>query len=155
MKHVTHLVIAAALAGGAAPASTAAAAAQVNANAEAQGVVGGIIDRLIGNRYNVSDRQAVRHCGSAAVDKAERQYRPYFNDRPHAYPGYNGYVRVTAITDVQRRARGVRVRGLLDTARYGYGNGNRGADLSFRCDTDRRGRVSDVSLQRNPGYRPR
>jgi hypothetical protein len=152
MTSFARLTIAAALVGGAA---APALSAQMEANAEAQGVVGNIIDRLIGNRYNVSDRQAIRRCGTAAVTKAERQYRPYFNGRPHAYPGYNGFVRVTAITDVQRRAKSVRVRGLLDTARYGYGHGNRGADLTFRCDVNRHGRVSDVNLARNPYYRPR
>jgi hypothetical protein len=89
-----------------------------------QGIIGSIIDGLIGNRYQVNDRQAVRQCAYAAVQRAESQYRPYFNGMPYAYQGYNGYVRVTAITDVQRRNNGlVRVRGLLDTARGGYNNG--------------------------------
>jgi hypothetical protein len=72
--------------------------------------------------------------------------RRYFSGRPpYAYPGYHGYVRVVAITDVQRRKPGVRVRGLLDTARNGYRGRGRG-DVSFRCDTDRRGRVQSVQL---------
>jgi opacity protein-like surface antigen len=113
-----------------------------------QGVIGNIIDGLIGNRYNVSDRQAVRQCAYAAVQRAESQYRPYFGGQPYAYQGYNGYVRVTAITDVSRRSNGrVRVRGLLDTARGGYGRG--GSDLSFRCDVDYRGVVYNVDLDRN------
>jgi opacity protein-like surface antigen len=116
-----------------------------------QGVIGTIIDGLIGNRYGVNDRQAIRQCASAAVQRAENDYRPYFNGMPYAYQGYNGYVRVTAITDVQRRSNGrVRVRGLLDTARGGYGSG--GADLSFRCDVDYAGRVYNVDLDRY-GYR--
>ena len=118
-----------------------------------QGVIGSIIDGLIGNRYNVSDRQAVRQCAYAAVQRAESQYRPYFGGQPYAYQGYNGYVRVTAITDVSRRSNGrVRVRGLLDTARGGYGRGG-GADLSFRCDVDYAGRVYSVDLDRNGGFR--
>ena len=85
MKIFAHIVVAAALAGGiAAPAS-----AQVEANAHAQGVIGDIIDGLIGNRYAVSDRQAIRRCGWAAVDKAERQFRTQFRGRrSFAYPGY-------------------------------------------------------------------
>ena len=71
-----------------------------------QGVIGTIIDGLIGNRYAVSDRQAVRQCAYAAVQRAESQYRPYFNGQPYAYQGYSGYVRVTAITDVSRRSNG-------------------------------------------------
>jgi opacity protein-like surface antigen len=118
-----------------------------------QGVIGNIIDGLIGNRYQVNDRQAVRQCAYAAVQRAESQYRPYFGGQPYAYQGYNGYVRVTAITDVQRRNNGrVRVRGLLDTARGGYGRGG-GADLSFRCDVDYSGRVYNIDLNRNDRYR--
>jgi opacity protein-like surface antigen len=118
-----------------------------------QGVIGSIIDGLIGNRYGVNDRQAVRQCAFAAVQRAENQYRPYFNGMPYAYQGYNGYVRVTAITDVQRRSNGrVRVRGLLDTARGGYGGGGR-SDLSFKCDVDYAGRVYNVDLDRNEGWR--
>jgi hypothetical protein len=119
-----------------------------------QGVLGGIIDSLIGNRWGVSDRQAIRQCTFAAVNQAEGQYRPYFRGnfrRP--YQGYNGYIRVSQITDVQRRSAGrVRVRGLLDTGLYrtqpwnpGYGNQG---DLSFRCDVDGRGYVSNVRIDR-------
>ena len=38
--------------------------------------------------------------------RGENQYRPYFGGQPYAYQGYNGYVRVTAITDVARRSNG-------------------------------------------------
>jgi len=150
MNSLARFVTAAVLAGGI---TAPALATQVEANAQAQSVIGNIIDGLIGNRYKVTDREAIRRCGWAAVDKAEGQYRPYFKGRPKAYPGYNGYVRVAAITDVQRRSKGVRVLGLLDTARYGYDPGRRGAELSFRCDTDRKGRVNDVRLERNPIFR--
>ena len=118
-----------------------------------QGILGNIIDGLIGNRYNVSDRQAIRQCAFAAVQRAENQYRPYSGNMPYAYQGYSGSVRVTAITDVQRRSRGVRVRGLLDSANYGYGNGPYGADLKFRCDVDYRGYVYNLDIDRNENYR--
>ena len=117
-------------------------------------VLGQIIDGLIGNRYNVSDRQAIRQCTFAAVNQAENQYRPYFGPnwrRP--YQGYNGHIRVSQITDVQRRSSGVRVRGLLDTGLYRnqpYGGGY--GDLSFRCDVDYRGYVSNVRINRNSSY---
>ena len=84
---------------------------------------------------------------------------------------YRGQMRVTAITDVRRRNNGVRVSGLLDS-RYGgprppYGNayGQQGqgypgqgyqdpryaaqADLTFRCNVDYRGAVTDVRIGRN------
>src|SRR5262249_12142420 len=144
-----YVTVAAVLAGGiAAPAFPAQVEAQSNPQAER--VIGNIIDGLIGTRYGTSDREAARRCGWAAVDKAERQYRNDFrNRRGYAYPGYRGHVRLTAITDVQRRLLSrVRVRGLLDTGR-GHGYGSRwGADLSFRCDVDPRGRIYELKIDR-------
>jgi hypothetical protein len=120
-------------------------------------VLGNIIDGLIGNRYQVNDRQAIRQCAWAAVQRAQGQYGAY------PYPGqrygnrYNRFARVTAITDGQRRVRGIRVRGLLDTGMSGgrppYGGGYGGyGDLSFRCDVDYRGYVSDVRIDRYRRY---
>jgi hypothetical protein len=125
---------------------------QSQGDAQAQRVIGGIVDALIGNRYDVSDRQAIRRCSFAAVRQAESQYAPYFRGQPYAYQGYGGHVRVTAITEVNRRRQGIRVKGLLNTARYGYGRSGRGADLSFRCDVDYRGNVYNVRLQGNGGF---
>ena len=140
------------LAGGlSAPASS----QDYEANAQAQGVIDNIVNGLIGNRYNVGDRQAIRTCAWAAVRKAERDYRRDFNGPPRAYPGYRGHVRVAGITDVQRRILMVRVRGLLDTGRHGYRGGRYGADTQFRCDVDKGGRISDLRLERNQWYRPR
>lgn len=143
MKAIAIRVAAAALTGGLA---TSASAAQSQVNDQAERIINNVVDGLIGNRYNVSDRDAVRRCGWAAVDRAERDYRQYSSGRPRAYPNYSGFVRVVAITDVQRRQAGVRVRGTLDTARNGYRGGRRG-DVNFRCDTDRRGRVQTVRLE--------
>src|SRR3954462_4566579 len=136
MHKIMSLTAAAVLSAGlAAPAVS--AQVEVQSNPQAEGVIGGVVDALIGNRYRGQDRDAVRRCSWAAVDKAERQYRGHFNGRRgFAYPGYRGHVRVTAITDVKHRLLSrVRVRGLLDTGGNGYGN-RWGADLSFRCDTD-------------------
>src|SRR4029453_10954140 len=76
-----------------------------------------IIDQLLGNRYSVTDRQAVRQCANAARAQAAQQYGAYGNN---AYPygqgygqqaygqgynsGYAGRLRVTAITNVERRS---------------------------------------------------
>ena len=125
-----------------------------------QNPIGQVIDQLLGNRYNVSDRQAVRQCAMAAVNQAQSQgYNQGYN---RGY-GYNNQgfarpmMRVTAITDVQRRNYGVRVRGLLDSGysggQYGYQNRSGYGDLSFRCDVDYRGGVSNVRIDRNNGYR--
>jgi hypothetical protein len=136
------------------------------------GVIGNVIDQLLGNRYNVSDRRAVSQCATAAVAQAQNQYRGY--GQQGYGQGYNqGYnqayvnMRVTAITDVQRRSSGLRVKGLIDTGRvyaqgygqggYGQGYANRGygggGDLSFRCNVDYRGYVTNVRLERNNNYR--
>jgi hypothetical protein len=125
-----------------------------------QGSVGQIIDQLLGNRYSVTDRQAVRQCASAAMVRAQNQYRGY-----GGYGGYGAYgqgyapgtMRVTAITDIQRRSSGLRVRGLIDSGYGGYrsqgygyqGQRYAGGDLTFRCTVDYRGYVSDVRVSRN------
>lgn len=125
-----------------------------------QNVMGAIIDQLIGNRYNVSDRQAIHQCAYAAVQRAQG----YNYGGGYGYPGYHNYLRVTSITDVERRSNGVRVHGMLGNGRYnntqpydprygpnggGYGYG--GGEFSFRCDVDYRGYVRNVRVE--PGYR--
>jgi hypothetical protein len=129
----------------------------------AQNPVGQIIDGLLGNRYNVSDRQAVSQCASAAMTQAAAQYangydRGYGNNSYNR--GYNGAMRVTAITDVQRRNNGLRVSGTMSS---GYGGNNGGqygyqnrdyarGDISFRCNVDYRGAVTNVRIGRNMAY---
>lgn len=119
-----------------------------------QNPVGAIIDQLLGNRYNVTDRQAVRQCASAAMAQAGAQYGGY----GYRNQGYGaGGMRVTAITDVQRRYNGLRVKGLMSTgygSQYGYQDGyqnyqNRGygaQQVSFRCDVDYRGAVTNIRI---------
>jgi hypothetical protein len=121
------------------------------------GTVGDIIDQLLGNRYNVTDRQAVRRCASAATAQAAAQYSGGYGGYGYnqEYRG-NANARVTAITDVQRRSDGLRVSGLMSSGSYGgYGNqyeyGNRG-QLSFRCKVDYRGAVTNVRVRPAGGY---
>lgn len=137
-------------------------------------VVGQVIDSLLGNRYNVTDRTAVSQCASAAMAQAAAQYRGgyngynnngYNNGYGQGYnQSYNGYgnARVTAITNVERRSNGLRVSGMLDSGnryRGGYGNqyangyaGGTG-DLTFRCNVDYRGAVTNVRVRPANGYR--
>jgi hypothetical protein len=132
-----------------------------------QGTVGDIIDQLLGNRYNVTDRQAVRQCASAARAQAAAQYG--YNGYNQGYGGYNqgynrgyGGVRVTAITSVERRSFGLRVSGLMSSSsgyggygNQGYGYGNRaygGSHLSFRCNVDYRGAVTGLRVRPAGGY---
>jgi hypothetical protein len=121
----------------------------------AQNTIGAVIDSLIGNRgYDVSYRQAVHRCADAAVQRARYQYG-------EGYRGWNDFIRVTGINDVQRRTLVLRVRGTLGLGyRGGYGNGYGNGygyghdydryprrDLSFRCDVDYSGYVRDVRLE--------
>jgi len=134
-----------------------------------QNSVAGIIDQLLGNRYNVSDRTAVSQCASAAMAQAASYggngygYNNGYNGGNGAY-GYNnhrGMMRVTAITDVQRRSSGLRVSGLMSSGggyggQYGYQNRGYGygsGDVSFRCNVDYRGQVTNIRIGRNNGYR--
>lgn len=142
---------------------------------QGQGVVGQMINQLLGNRYQANDRYAVERCATAAIAQANAQYRPNQYRQGYGYQGYGnqnpaygygnqGYypssMRVTAITEVRRRNNGVRVSGLLDSRSgyqppygnaYGYqGQGYAGqADLTFRCNVDYRGAVSNVRVSRN------
>jgi hypothetical protein len=133
-----------------------------------------IIGQLLGNRYNVTDRQAVSRCASAALVQAQNQYRGYGQQGYGYQQGYQqGYaypqgvaapaMRVSAITDVQRRSTGLRVSGLISTGYAGYGQPPYGnaygyqnqyqnqatGDLSFRCNVDYRGYVTNVRIGRN------
>lgn len=140
-----------------------------------QGGIAGIINQLLGNRYNVTDRQAVTQCAAAAQAQASRQYRPSgygaYGQPPYgnAY-GYQGQgmARVTGITNVERRRNGLRVTGVIDSGMAGGygahpypGYGNQGynqaygaaGDLSFSCTVDYRGAITKLRVTRNNSYR--
>ena len=136
-----------------------------------QSGVGAIINQLLGNRYNVSDRTAVSQCANAAMIRAQSQYRGNaYGQYGNQYGYQQGYaapaMRVTAITNVERRSNnGLRVSGLMSSGyagQYGnaYGNqyGYQGqhyaqGDVSFRCNVDYRGAVTNVRIGRNNAYR--
>ena len=115
-----------------------------------------VIDQLLGNRYNVTDRQAVRQCASAAMSQASAQYRGGYGAYNNGYNN-NGGMRVTSITSVERRNNGLRVNGLMSSGgRYatqgynnrGYGyNQGYGQQLSFRCNVDYRGAVTGLRVR--------
>ena len=129
----------------------------------AQNPVGQVIDSLLGNRYNVTDRQAVSQCASAAMTQAAAQYSNNYNrgygNNGYGH-GYNGHMRVTSITDVQRRNNGLRVSGLMSSGyggryanQYGYQNGNAAyGDVSFRCNVAYNGAVTNIRIGRNTAY---
>lgn len=145
-----------------------------------------IIDSLLGNRYQATgDRAGVSRCASAALAQATARYgvNGYAGSEGYAgysgayrpgapgvpgYPGIATSMRISAITDVQRRSSGMRVKGLIDSGvnyRGGYGGqayegvgyGGQGYatrhpthnDLSFRCNLDNRGIVTSMHVDRN------
>ena len=130
-------------------------------------IVGNIIDQLLGNRYNVTDRGAVRRCADASLAQAQNQYRGGYNPYGGGYGqqyNYNNYgMRIVGITNVERRSSGLRVSGLIDSGLWygpygnqywnqGHMNSNYG-DLTFRCSVDYRGYVTNVRIRRNDSWR--
>ena len=96
--------------------------------------------------------------GGAPVRQRQQQrlWRPHTRLQPRRFE-----LRVTAITDVQRRNNGLRVTGTMGS---GYGGLRRpvrlpeprlrpAATLSFRCNVDYRGAVTNIRIGRNNGYR--
>jgi hypothetical protein len=130
-----------------------------------QNPIGQIIDQLLGNRYSVTDRTAVSQCASAAMRQSAAQYGGNGNNRGYnqgydpRYGQNQGYMqtnryRVTSITNVERRSNGLRVSGTLSSGGgyggYNQGYANRGydaANLSFRCNVDYRGAVTNVRVR--------
>jgi len=131
-------------------------------------VVGQVINQVLGGgaygQYGTGNsRVAVDQCARAAVARVNGSYGAYGNSRyGYGYNGYNnaGVARVVAITRVEQRSNGLRVRGVIDAAggygNQGYGYGNygyaRGQQLDFKCTVDYRGYVRDVDLDRRSTY---
>ena len=115
------------------------------------GVVGAIVNSVLGGgqygygRYGYgagNDRFAVEQC-SRAVSARLGGYGGYGS---YGYNNYGGG-RVLGVTSVERRNNGLRVRGVASSGSRGYGY-NSGADLSFKCNVDYRGRITDIDLNR-------
>jgi hypothetical protein len=144
-----------------------------------------IVDRQLGTRYDSSDREAIARCVTAALAQGAilygvngyggtdgyaayvGAYRPGAVGVP-GFPGVAATMRVSAITDVQRRSDGMRVKGLIDSGvnyRGGYGGeAYQGAgaggqpyatlhpsnnDLVFRCNIDTAGLVTSMHVERH------
>ena len=144
-----------------------------------------IVDQQLGTRYAASEREAVARCARAALAEGAilygvngfagtdgyagyaGAYRPGAPGVP-GFPGVGTTMRVSAITDVQRRSDGMRVKGLIDSGvvyRGGYGGqAYQGAgaggqpyatrhpsnnDLAFRCNLDTAGLVTSMHVERH------
>lgn len=144
-----------------------------------------IVDRQLGARYGASDKEAVARCVTAALAQGAilygvngyagtegyagyaGAYRPGAAGVP-GFPGIATTMRVSAITAVQRRWDGMRVKGLIDSGvDYQGGHGSQayqgaGAggqpyatrhpsnnDLAFRCNLDTAGLVTSMHVERH------
>lgn len=182
------LAAAAAIAGASAPAAgqTPDPYPQSPIDPAAPNALAQVIDGLLGKSYPAAaDRAGVLRCASAALAHAallygingyagSNGYAGYVGAyRPGAVgvPGYPGVVatmRLSAITHVQRRWDGMRVKGLIDSgvdylggqggqAYQGAGPGGQAYatrypshnDLSFRCNLDPHGIVTSMHVDRN------
>src|SRR5947209_1132829 len=144
-----------------------------------------IVDQQLGTRYGASDKEAIARCVTAALAQGailygvngyagtdgyaayEGAYRPGAVGVP-GFPGIHTNMRVSAITAVQRRSDGMRIKGLIDSGvdyrggfrgqayqgpGYGgqpYANGHpSNNDLVFRCNLDPAGLVSSLHVERH------
>jgi hypothetical protein len=187
MKTHSALIALAAIAGASAPAAAQPAAAPQPLPAPfiAPPPIREIVDQQLGTRYGASDKEAVARCVTAALAQGAilygvngyagtdgyaayaGAYRPGAAGVP-GFPGIATSMRVSAITDVQRRSDGMRVKGLIDSGvdyRGGYsskayqGAGSGGQpyatrnpsnnDLAFRCNLDPAGLVSSLHVERH------
>lgn len=107
-----------------------------------------IVDRQIGRLYD--DRQPIRQCVYEALNRAEDKYRGRLGPNPgRPDDGYNGFIRLKKITQIERRHSGTRVRGQLDA---GFKRGYNDGDVQFLCDIDSSGIVGVVKIHRTKSY---
>lgn len=146
----------------AAGAGLAAMAAAAPASAQYYPPYGGYYGAPYGNAYGYygynPQQLAINQCTAAVQNRLST--RAGIGGILGSMVGINTSGRVLAITQVNPRRSTVRVRGLASSGRmaynpYGYGYygavGSQyaaGADLSFRCDVDYRGRVRVVDIDR-------
>ena len=131
-------------------------------------VLGQILNPYGGNyNYGGNDRYLIDRCAGAVQQRINSRYGGYQRyGQPYGYGGYGynnygyGNARVLGITRVERRNRGLRVRGVATAgsqAAYGYGYGNPYGynqynpvgEFTFKCNVDYRGRITDIDLDRN------
>ena len=119
-----------------------------------------VITKLVGGDVDARDRKAVQQCASAAMQQASVQYWPKDQGKsdgrrtPVYWSGEGinpaAQMRVTAITNLQHLASGLRVSGLIDGRSgyplYGPAKGAVG-DLNFSCNVDYSGIVSNLHIE--------
>jgi hypothetical protein len=145
-------------------------------------VVGQVINQVLGGGYGgyggygggANSQVVVSQCVNAVQARLARNYNYGGYGGAYGNPGYGGYgpsnyaygqARVLGVSRVEPRSRGgLTVRGVatsgINTGYAGYG-GQQPVDLTFKCNTDYRGYVTDVDIDRaqsnygsNYGYQP-
>jgi hypothetical protein len=93
--------------------------------------------------YGANNQAVVNQCAAAVQGRLGA----------YSGSGYGGG-RVLGISQVSpRNDGGITIRGVASSGRYGYGYGGQTPDLTFRCRTDFRGVIREVTVNRaQPGY---
>jgi hypothetical protein len=129
------------------------------------GVIGQVINQVLGGGYGnqgygygygqVNSQFVVQQCTSAVQARLHHNY-----GYGGGYGGYGGYgyngpsgARVLGISRIEQRSNGgLTVRGVASSGRmasYGYGYAAQApVDLTFKCKTDFRGRITDIDVDR-------
>lgn len=110
-----------------------------------------------GGGYGMNNQQAVSQCTAAVQARlgGGGYGYGYGNGYGNSYGAFGGG-RVLGVSQVEPRPDGVVVRGVAASGRYGangYGYNPQSPDLTWRCRTDFRGYVVDVSVRAaQPAY---
>lgn len=151
--------------------ATSPASAQYNPDYGAPNVVGQVVGQVLGtpyggfgyNGYNSDTQWAVQQCAVAVEQRLGGGYGGYgaagaYGPGHDAYGnhvggGYGAGGRVLAITHADRHSRGrVKVKGIassgMNAVYGGYGYAQGPGELTFRCEVDYRGNISDLHIDR-------
>ncbi|MEO5773105.1 MAG: hypothetical protein ABIQ32_03170 [Sphingomicrobium sp.] len=119
---------------------------------------GGAYGGGYGGGYGMNSQAAVQQCAAAITQRINSQYGGGYGGYGGGYGAYGGYgggARVVSVTNIQRRSNGrLRIEGIAQSSAYGagyggYGGGYQGGgDLTFRCDMDYRGYITNTDLNR-------
>jgi opacity protein-like surface antigen len=122
------------------------------------GAYGAPYGNAYGYQANNTAQFAINRCTAAVQNRLST--RTGIGGILGSMVGVNATGRVLSVTRVDPRSNTIRVRGLASSGRmaynpYGYGYygavGSQyaaGADLSFKCDVDYRGRIRDIDINR-------
>jgi hypothetical protein len=104
-------------------------------------------------QYGINPQAAVSQCSAAVQSRLAQQFSAGYGYNPYG-SGYSS-ARVVSVSSVQPRSNStMEVRGYATSGRtaaynpYGGYNTAAAADLTFECDVDYRGYISDIDIDR-------